>query len=372
MENKSLLIRRIIYIVLFILSLVFISFRGGNLSYMLFFMMVMNTIVSIVYIFYVFFTIKIYQTVPERRITKKEIVPYNLKINNESIIAYRAVRLHFVEQLSEIRESDELGSIDMEPGQGINVNTELFCKYSGTYFIGVDTIDIMDYFRIFRIRFHMPQKMKVTVKPRILKPDNISFITEEEECHNSGQKGKSEYLIDNEVRKYISGDNKRLIHWKNSARRNELMVRKLTAEEISEYVVIMDSRVETADFIDKIMICDKLRETVTALVYYIYRSGYNVLSVLDQSFEIDIHSKRDFDEFYNRMSDHVFGREKEFDKLLLKLNQNTHEGVPFVVVTSNPGEIPDSISNEVKSFRNIHIIDVSMFNEIEEFLKLEE
>lgn len=371
MKNKSLFICRLIYMVLFILSLVFISFRGGNLSYMLFSMMVINTVFSIVYILYVFYTIKIYQTIPERRITKNDTVSYNLKVNNESIIAYRAVQLNFMEQLSTINAAADFGCVGLEPGQKINVDTELCCKYSGTYFIGVDTIEIMDYFRIFRIRFQMPQKMKVTVKPRILKLDNISFITEEEECRNSGQKGKSEYRVDNEVRKYTSGDNKRLIHWKNSAKRQELMVRNLTAEEVSEYVVIMDDRVDTRDMTDRIVLCDKLRETVTALVYYIYGSGYSVLSVLGCSFEKEIHSRRDFDEFYNRIIDYGFGRNKEFDKVLLTLNQCTKEDVPFIIISSNPENISQEIMNEAEGIRNLHIIDVSKFDDIEEFLKVE-
>lgn len=365
-------VRRIIYAVLCILSLVFISFRGGNLSYMLFFMMLMNTILSIVYILYVFFTIKIYQNIPERRITKKEIVPYNLKLNNESVIAYRDVRLHFMEELSWVAKSAELGNIGLDPGNGIDADMELFCKYSGTYFVGVDTIEVMDYFKIFRIRFNMPQKLKVTVKPRILKMDNITFITEQEECRNSAQNGNSDYLVDNEVKKYTSGDNKRLIHWKNSARKQELMVRTATVEEISEYVVIMDGRVLSADLVSRIKLCDKLRETTIALVHYIYCSGYNVLSVLDRLFEKEIHSQRDFNEFYNRITDYGFGGEREFDRLLLTLNQDIVEGVPFIVVSPNPGEVSEITWDEIKGFRNVHIIDVSLFEDIEEFLKVED
>jgi len=325
-----------------------------------------------VYILYVFYTIKIYQTIPERRVTKEDSVSYNLKVGNESMIAYQAVQLNFMEQLSQVTDAAEFGCIVLEPGQEINMDTELFCKYSGTYFIGVDTIEIMDYFRIFRIRFQMPQKMKVTVKPRILKLDNISFITEEEECPNSGQKGRSDYRIDNEVSKYTPGDNKKLIHWKNSAKRHELMVRNLTSEEISEYVVIMDDRVPVKEMTKRIITCDKLRETMTALVYYIYGSGYNVLSVLGNAFEKEIHSGRDFDEFYNRLIDYGFGRDMKFGERLFSLNQRIQEGVPFIVISACAEEILQQIQNETEGKRNFHIIDVNEFNDIEEFLKVEE
>lgn len=339
---------------------------------MLFFMIVINTVLSIVYILYVFYTIRIYQTIPERRITKKDTVSYHLEVHNESFIAYRAVSLQFMDRLSVIKNVEKFQSIGLEPGQGAETDTELLCNYSGTYFIGVDTIEIMDYFRIFRIRFPMPQKMKVTVKPRILRLENISFVTEEEECRNSGQKGRSQYCIDNEVRKYIPGDNKRLIHWKNSAKRQELMVRNLTAEEVFEYVVILDDRLAGGDATERIITCDKLRETAAALVYYIYSSGYTVLSVLGCSFEKEVHSRRDFDEFYDRIIDYGFGRNREFENQLRTLNERTEEGVPFIVVSSVQDAVPREIRKETEGFRNLHVINVNDFHDIAEFLKVEE
>lgn len=370
MKNKSLFIRRIIYILLFVLSLTFISFRGGNLPYMLFFMMVINTVFSIVYILYVFFTLKIYQSVPERRVTKKDTVSYRLQLSNESRFAYRSVKLVFMERLSTVKAAAKFDSVSLKPGQGISVDTELFCHYAGTYYIGVDTIEIMDYFRIFRIRFHMPQKLKLTVRPRILRTDNIAFITQEEECRDSGQKGKSEYRVDNEVRKYVPGDNKRMIHWKNSAKRRELMVRNLTAEEITEYVVILDEWAGNGDAAEQIICCDKLRELMTALVYYIFDSGYHVLSVMGHSFREEIHSQREFDAFYNKIIDFGFGKSAGFDELLLELNRELQEGIPFIMVSQAPDAISDETRKMIKDFRNFYMIDVNRFHDIEEFLEV--
>lgn len=366
MENRRLIIRRIIYLAMFILSLVFISFRGGSLPYMLFFMMVVNTLFLILYILYVFFTVRIFQSVPERRVTKNETVSYRVQLQNESFIAYRSVGLRFMEQLSRIKASEELGNMEFEAGQGIDINTELVCKYSGTYFVGVDTIEIMDYFKIFKIRFHMPQKLKLTVMPRIIKPDNIAFITEEE-CKNSSKRGKGEYLTDNEVRRYVSGDSKRLIHWKNSAKRQELMVKTLVTEELSEYVVVLDPRVKAADFESRVILCDKMRETAIALVYYIYCSGYQVLSVFDDSYEKEIKSQRDFDSFYNKITDYVFGRKTDFYTTLRSLNNRIREGVSFIIISSEPEDSIKELLGGIGNYRSIHVIDVNRFDNIEEF-----
>lgn len=358
MESRGLFLRRSIYVAAFVLSLVFISFRGGSLPYMLFFMVAVNTAVSIAYIFYVFFTVKVYQTVPERKVVKGSLVPYSVKLSNEGLLAYSVVGLRFIGTLSEVRHTEGLADMSMEPGGEFAFQTELLCRYSGTYDVGVDTIEIMDYFRIFRIRFPMPEKLKVTVKPRILELADIAFITEEE-SRNSGQRGISDCLVDNEVHRYVPGDNRRLIHWKNSAKRRELMVRTLTAEELPEYVVFMDGNVEAADHIGKVMLCDRLREAAVALVNYIYRSGYYVLAVLGEADGQDILSRREFDAFYDRVTEYGFsGRMREMGALLEEWNRGVRAGVPFIVVTAYSEALSVGTREAVGCSRSLHILDV--------------
>lgn len=361
MENKGLLIRRILYVALFVLSLAFISVRGGNLPYMLFFLMVVNTVFSYAHILYVFYTIKIFQTTPAVDITKNEMVPYHLGLNNEGIIAHGSIKLHFMERLSQVMEQERLGTISLEPGQGMDFHSEILCRYSGIYYAGLDTIEIMDYFKIFCIRFPMPQKMRVTVKPRVMEPKHASFLIEEE-GQGSSQRGKSEHQIDNEVKKYVSGDNRKLIHWKNSAKRQELMVRNPADEEMSGYAVILDANVEDADYESRIIICDKLRETMVALVHYIHSAGYLVYSVLNDSYEKEIYSIRDFDELYRGITKFGFEHQGELDETLFRLNQQMQEGIPFIIISSNPKGISEGIKAQLRVFRNIHIVDVNRMN----------
>lgn len=365
-----LLLRRLIYAACVIFSLVFISFRGGNLPYMLFSMIIINTIATVVYILYVFFTIKIYQVLAQRKVMKGEFVPYNLMLNNESLMAYRDVKLIFLSDFSEIKGCRDIGCVGLEPGQGMDIHKELFCQYSGTYFVGVDSIEIMDYFKIFRIRFQMPQKMKVTVKPRVLKPDNISFLFEEE-AHNSSLWGKSDFGLDNEVRKYYPGDNKRHIHWKNSAKRQELMVRSQTAEEITEYVVILDGSMGKIAFKDKIICCDKLREVILSLVNYIYNSGYYVKVVLDSVYENEISSQREFNELYNKMVDYSFGNTKNIIEKLYFLNQKYDVNVPFIFITSSHSVLDDNVVVGLSKSRRFFVINVDLYETIEEIFHME-
>ena len=334
MENKKLWIRRSIYIIFFGLTLVLLSFYGGNVPYMLFGAIVIHTIVLLVYILYVFLTIKIYQSVPERQVTKNELVDYRLFLNNESFLAYQDVTLRFMDGLSEIKGTDFFGHLNLEPGQGIEKKMELVCKYSGTFFVGVDTVEIMDYFKIFKIRFPMPQKMKVTVKPRILMPQNVSFITQFEECHEVSLTRKSNDLIDSSVRKYFPGDNKKLIHWKNSAKRQEIMLRTMTAEEILKYVIVMDDTIAALDTLEGILQSDKLRELTLAMVHYIFNLGLPVEVFLGQRYQNEIMLSNDFQEVYEVLTEYEFRSKQNMNILLEDINKTYDNNVSFVFITA--------------------------------------
>ncbi len=332
---------------------------------MIFGMMAVNTLAAVIYILYVFFSIRIYQVIPERRVTKREFVPYNLKLNNESVLAYRDVKLKFLTDFSEVKGANEIGRMGLEPGEGKDIHKELFCNYSGTYFIGVDTIEIMDYFKIFRIRFQMPQKMKVTVKPRVLQLDNLSFLSKAE-AHASSLWGKSDYLLDNEVRKYYPGDNRRHIHWKNSAKRQELMVRSLTAEEITEYVVILDGSMGKIDFDKKIVCCDKLREVLLAITNYIYEAGYYTKVVLDVGYDEAVTTKRQFNDLFNRLIDYGFGPVKNMAEKLYELDSECMENVPFILITSNHSQLDAKVVDELSRYRDLAVINVDLYESVED------
>jgi len=371
LENKGLWIRRIVYLVLVGLALLFISFYGGNVPYMFFFAVVINSIGMIVYIVYVFFTIKIYQSLTERQVVKHELVSYKLLLNNEGVFACRDVRLEFMEKLSEIKGASEVGHINLVPDQGVEYCMELMCKYSGTYFVGVDSVEIMDYFKILKIRFPMPQKMKVTVKPRVLSPENLSFITKYEECHDVSQNRSSSDMLDNTVRKYVTGDNKNFIHWKNSAKRQVLMIRTTVSEEIYKYVIVMDNCIESMDF-DGIVQSDKLRELTLSMVHYILGLGYQVEVLLGARYREEITSYQEFEEFYALLTEFEFVTHGNMKPILHRLHEEYEEQIPFLFITAAESTNKEQDSYELISGRNVYVLNVNLFDDIEEFLQIEE
>lgn len=302
MDKKSFGIRRGIYLLLIVISLVFLSFYGGPLPYMVFFALIINMIVSMIYIMYTFNSIRISQDILEHSVDKNQYVKLKFQIGNEGMLAGTSIKLNFNHEFSEVSGCEELEHIGLEPKQYIVKELELLCRYSGTYYAGVDSIEITDYFGIFHIRFEMPQRMKVVVRPRILKIDNLKFLNDNEQQVNSSNYRQDEAVVDNETRLYQSGDNAGMIHWRNSMKMQKLLVRTMSAEEAYDYIVIIDETIRLKDNVERIISADKVRETAIAVINYMYSCGYNIGCAMTQTGIIRLNDQYGLTQLYNRIS----------------------------------------------------------------------
>lgn len=302
MDKKSFGIRRGIYLLLIVISLVFLSFYGGPLPYMVFFALIINMIVSMIYIMYIFNSIRISQDILEHSVDKNQYVKLKFQIGNEGMLAGTSIKLNFNHEFSEVSGCEELEHIGLEPKQYIVKELELLCRYSGTYYAGVDSIEITDYFGIFHIRFEMPQRMKVVVRPRILKIDNLKFLNDNEQQVNSSNYRQDEAVVDNETRLYQSGDNAGMIHWRNSMKMQKLLVRTMSAEEAYDYIVIIDETIRLKDNVERIISADKVRETAIAVINYMYSCGYNIGCAMGHTGIIRMNDQYGLTQLYNRIS----------------------------------------------------------------------
>lgn len=302
MDKKSFGIRRGIYLLLIVISLVFLSFYGGPLPYMVFFALIINMIASMIYIMYIFNSIRISQNILEHSVDKNQYVKLKFQIGNEGMLAGTSIKLNFNHEFSEVSGCEELEHIGLEPKQYIVKELELLCRYSGTYYAGVDSIEITDYFGIFHIRFEMPQRMKVVVRPRILKIDNLKFLNDNEQQVNSSNYRQDEAVVDNETRLYQSGDNAGMIHWRNSMKMQKLLVRTMSAEEAYDYIVIIDETIRLKDNVERIISADKVRETAIAVINYMYSCGYNIGCAMGHTGIIRLNDQYGLTQLYNRIS----------------------------------------------------------------------
>ncbi len=331
-----MLINRILLIVLIIASGVFASNYGGNVSYALFYMSLFIPIVSLLYTFYVYVRFRIYQEIGQRIVVKGDLIPYSFTLANEDYITFRSVKVNFLHDKSTISNSEDIREYCLLPGQSETMETRLRCNYRGEYYVGANTVDIIDYLYLFKITYPITSKLKVTVLPRVVQIHKLGFAPAQKDVKNSPYLLNAEQdSMDIETRKYMNGDSLKQIHWKVSAKRNQLFSRKYISNPKSEVVILMDLKPIHEDSLTSIIIEDKIIESVLAIANYCKDNNTRAKIYYEQSGlkSAFIRGKTDFDLFYQMSIGMRFNAQISTEEILMECQSFTKNSGFYIVIT---------------------------------------
>jgi len=256
---------RIILVILIVLSTILVSNYGGTISYSFFYFSLGIPVLSLTYSVYVYTRFKLYQFTENKTIVKGETTEYSFQLANEDIITFESLKVNFFHDKSKVFELDEGREYCLLPKQKIDMKTRITCEYRGEYYVGVESVVITDFLYLFRIKYQIKEKLPIQVLPRIVEIDSLPLMFPDLD-HKTSYYGKAgDEEPDHEVRGYVSGDSRKRIHWKASAKRNELMTRKYIRIPEPKVNIFVDYSEVTGDEENRIVIEDKVLETVIAV-----------------------------------------------------------------------------------------------------------
>lgn len=337
---------RIILIFVIIASGVFASFYGGYVSRGIFYVSLMLPVISFIYMLYVHFRCRVYQLIDHKTIVKEEQVPYRFILANEDIIAYTNVFVSFRSDFSKVDNIQMDKNYSLVPGERIVQNTSICCHYRGDYVVGAEYVYITDYLNLFCIQFEAPSPITVHVLPRVLHLESLRIGVELEGKSRLTPYSSSERVMDVEVRNYVPGDERKMIHWKSVARQNKLMTRKYTEDPKMEIVLFIDFTRKDCEDLERMIIEDKIIEATLAICDYYYRNDIIVRCLYDMKGikSTSIMSKSDFDQLFELCTNIYFKAEHKISHILAASNhiadgQNcniiiTHEMTDELITTT--------------------------------------
>ena len=327
---------RLICILFIIGSGIFASYYGGNISYALFYLALFIPVISFLYTLYVYFRFKIYQTMDSYMVVKGDWNSYSFVIANEDFIAFRNVKVNFLYDKSTIKKTEDSIEYSLLPNDKEKMDTQIRCNYRGEYFIGVDSIEVTDFLYLFSITYPITSKLKVKVLPRVVTVEQLgiapALIDSKNPMHFSNF---VEEELDTEIRKYVRGDNKKRIHWKASAKMNELISRKYNQKPKAEVVLFMDLEKIHEDDLSVVITEDKIMESVLAIAnYYVAKNTPSqIIYAMEDIKQIHINSKHEFDGFYKACINIRFESKTSVDELTLRRLQRGDNGIFYVIAT---------------------------------------
>ena len=309
--------RKWIWLGLWIVSLVGISFHGGAVSYGFFFMLTLLPVVSFVYLLCVFLRFKIYQEVESRDMVCGQAMPYFFVLRNEDYFGFASVNVRMFPDFSYVEKVAEDIEYELLPGDEFIYHTRIICKYRGEYEVGVKEVVVTDFFRIFLLKYPVPGTIKALVKPKITEVEELVSLPEMADILP-----KESFVAKNEpdvvVRDYISGDSLRRVHWKASARMQQLKVRKDIGEEKQGIAVFFDTKRQYSKMEEYLPVESKMLETLLALGFFFAKRNMNFSVFYGQRGvrRIQVSNLQGFEMFYGQMSEICFDREEDFQTLM--------------------------------------------------------
>ena len=115
------------------------------------------------------------------------------------------------------------------------------CNQRGLFYLGGAKIRLSDPFGIFEMTLHASQRTSILVLPQIANLPPMSIAPSGSHGDGKPRRNASEQTIHaSSVREYVHGDSTKLIHWRTTARTNELYVRLMEFAPEGNWWILLD------------------------------------------------------------------------------------------------------------------------------------
>ena len=149
----------------------------------------------------------------------------------------------------------------------------------GEYMLGVERAEIFDLLRIFRFRLRNAPMCRVIVTPRRVMLDETTALCTDDYDSSITKISFMESGSFASVRKYEDGDLMKHVHWKLSAKHDELMVRQSEQNLGSSALIITDLHAFSEVGDDNSIAADSAVEAALALTRKIITDGRTAMNV---------------------------------------------------------------------------------------------
>ena len=173
---------------------------------------------------------------------KLEDIAYEVRIINSSPLPIPfASAVTTLPQAGGVRCAKQRLALSLPPFGGYSVKTDVSFRYRGLYEIGVESVDVSDPFRIFRIRKNIHNYSSVRIYPRTLPLDTYEErAASDTPAPFTRAAATPDAAEAANIREYRMGDQLRSVHWKLSAKADDLMVRDFNTNDDKRTCIIID------------------------------------------------------------------------------------------------------------------------------------
>jgi len=245
---------------------------------------------------------------------KGETVRYTFTIQNASPFPAPAVRVRF--QADAGIEADHWEAFfSVRPRGSHEAVFHVSAEYRGNYTLGVGEVVFYDFLGLFSRRKTLSKTLVLTVAPRIwtMGPLPLNF-TPQDMAQADRYRPAEDYSAISDLRTYQPTDSYKKIHWKASAKRNELISKDFLESKRQAAVFLIDNSAVQASPLKALAREDAMVDALVSAMACCNRLGYQIS--LHAAGRLDTDFTDNFPELFRCAAELRFGDFGAFDERL--------------------------------------------------------
>ena len=148
--------------------------------------------------------------------------------------------------------------------------------YRGRYSLWVDEVTLYDFLGLFSFRTTRGEALMLTIAPQVWAIAPLPLAAAEDAGHMRDQRRDEGDRSNAELRLYQPTDEYKKIHWKASAKRNELISRDFLEPRRQSAVVLVDHSPVAASPLEALALEDLMVDALVSAMYDCSRQGYSI------------------------------------------------------------------------------------------------
>lgn len=384
MTNLKAHLLSVVILIFFIIISGFAFFLGGTMPYFILYVFSLTFILPLTHSFILLKMINGSIEIPKGYLFTGETIDINYHINNKSILSipYIEIKSNIYKILTG-DESDKL-SFSLEKNKSFNHRERVVLKRRGYYDLGDVEITIRDVFGFYSLKKTLSSNISLLVYPEPINLSTFQVAASQKpgqlSVQNSIFKDKNRIIS---LRDYREGDSISSVHWKLSAKRNNIIIKEYDNPGDNNVIIFIDNNVELFKNDVNRRLEDKSADTALSIVNYCLQENIKVsLETQNAKDPISIQGEgkvdlKPFLDIFARFKGNGFFNFKSF---IMERLQPFDQGSTIIIITPNLNKEMGGLGIELgsKSFNPIFITIGDRFNntgyvdpEVEKLLGLE-
>lgn len=298
---------------------------------------------------------------PEKRLTAEKNTPfeYYVGVKNGSIFPCAPMEIVCLLPDSDTAVfSERRVYVSLSPFSSARLAIEGRHQYRGCYSARIQKISVVDPLRIIRISKKSSDSMVMVFLPRRISLDDLTSTAVSDEDHSQPSPFTNDKEDFSHVREYRIGDVMQLVHWKLTAKSDELMIKQFDSIHDRRAFILCDWNSGEGDLFLRM---DTIIETAVAFVRDALNCGVNSTIDVGRAGNrelIQITNEGEFESFFDLMSVFPVGSER-YDYVSLIDDTDVTSAALLVLIT--PG-LTDEILERARNLSKFCTVYLAFIN----------